>query len=152
MATIWEFWSKGTCVNVHLARLISGVKRVDLDVHEISLARRSADVLGYELVYVQSPRLSPSVDASAAGQWISLVDTGPFWRSAIVVRSQSSTQPPKFTCSSFSVSRRLWFTLRMDQRAFGSILCLRRSNWSLRWLVVCICTDTSKNGFCVGGS
>ena len=35
------------CTNVHLARLIPGVKKASLDVHDISLASGSADVLGF---------------------------------------------------------------------------------------------------------
>ena len=35
----------------------------------------------------------------------------------------------------------------MEQNAFGGILCLLRSDWSLRWLDVCICTDASEMGF-----
>ena len=35
----------------------------------------------------------------------------------------------------------------MEQRAFGGSLCLFRSDWSLRWLDVCICTDASEKGF-----
>ena len=37
------------CTNVHLARLIASVQKVGLDVHDISLASGSADVLGYEV-------------------------------------------------------------------------------------------------------
>ena len=37
------------CTNVHLARLIAGVQRARLDVHDISLASGSADVLDYEV-------------------------------------------------------------------------------------------------------
>ena len=32
-------------------------------------------------------------------------------------------------------------------RAFWSILCLLRSDWSLRRLDVCMCTDASEQGF-----
>ena len=38
------------CTNVHLARPIAGVQKVGLDVHDISRASGSADVLGYESV------------------------------------------------------------------------------------------------------
>ena len=37
--------------------------------------------------------------------------------------------------------------MRLEQRAFGIILCLFRSTCSLRWLDVCICTDASEKGF-----
>ena len=32
-------------------------------------------------------------------------------------------------------------------KSFGGILCLLRSDWSLRWFGVCICTDLSEMGF-----
>ena len=43
----------------------------------------------------------------------------------------------------------LGFRRAMVNRAFGtkSIFCLLRSNWSLRWLHVCICSDASEKGF-----
>ena len=37
------------CTNVHLARLIAGVQKAGLDVHDASLASGSAAVLGYEV-------------------------------------------------------------------------------------------------------
>ena len=37
------------CTNVPLARPIAGVQKVGLDVHDISRASGSADVLGYEV-------------------------------------------------------------------------------------------------------
>ena len=37
------------CTNVHLVRLIAGVNTACRDVHDISLASGSADVLGYEV-------------------------------------------------------------------------------------------------------
>ena len=37
------------CTNVHLARLIAGVQKAGLDVHDISRASGSAAVLGYEV-------------------------------------------------------------------------------------------------------
>ena len=37
------------CSNVHLARLIAGVKRAGLDVDDLSLASGTSDVLGYEV-------------------------------------------------------------------------------------------------------
>ena len=36
--------------------------------------------------------------------------------------------------------------MRFEQRAFGGILCLLRSDRSLRWLDVCICADASEKG------
>ena len=40
-------------------------------------------------------------------------------------------------------------TVRMEQRAFGGILCLLRGHWCVRWLGVCICTDASEKSFAV---
>ena len=53
----------------------------------------------------------------------------------------------KFARASYLVSGEPWSTVRMEQRAFGGILSLFRSDWSLRWLDVCICTDASEKGF-----
>ena len=47
-----NFWvlARGSdCTDVHLARLIAGVQKAGLDVHDISLASGSGDVLGYEV-------------------------------------------------------------------------------------------------------
>ena len=55
-----------------------------------------------------------------------------------------------FTCrrASFRLGfREPWSTVRTEHRAFGGILCLFRSDWSLRQLDVCICTDASEKGF-----
>ena len=35
----------------------------------------------------------------------------------------------------------------MEQSAFGGILCLFRSDWSLRWLDVCVCPDALEKAF-----
>ena len=54
----------------------------------------------------------------------------------------------KFARAFCLVSGKPWSTVRMEQSAFdGGILCLLRSDWSLRWLDVCICTDASEKGF-----
>ena len=50
----------------------------------------------------------------------------------------------KFARASYLVSGEPWSTVRMEQRTFGRILCLLRSDWSLQWLDVCICTDVSE--------
>ena len=50
MLTLLGFWLAATnCTNVHLARLVAGVKEAGLDVHDTSLAGGGADVLSYEL-------------------------------------------------------------------------------------------------------
>ena len=50
----------------------------------------------------------------------------------------------EFARASYSVSGEPWSTVHVEQRAFGGILCLLRSDRSLRWLDVCICTDASE--------
>ena len=57
------------------------------------------------------------------------------------------TASNKFARASFLVSGKPWSTVPSEQRACEGILCLLRSDWSLRWLDVCICTDASETGF-----
>ena len=50
MLTVLGVLARGTaCSNVHLARLVASVQKAGLDVHDISLASGSADVLGCEV-------------------------------------------------------------------------------------------------------
>ena len=87
------------CTNVHLARLIAGVKKAGLDVHDVAHATGSPDVLGYQVsewdngyhVCVQSHGRSLRAVVSAVGRWSSSMVTSLLWRSAIVVLSQSLT-------------------------------------------------------------
>ena len=55
------------------------------------------------------------------------------------------------TPASSSRGRPVWFQEKHGQmcayRVFGRIPCLCRSDWNLRWLDVCICTDASEKGF-----
>ena len=60
------------------------------------------------------------------------------WRSAIVVLSRSLAP------ASSSRGRLTWFIESVVHTGFGRILCLLRSDWSLRWLNVCIGTDASE--------
>ena len=83
------------CTNVHLARLIAGVQKAGLDVHDISLASGSADVLGYEVSPAKRVLQWPSGEhalalshgrslravASAGGRWSSQMVTSLSWRS-----------------------------------------------------------------------
>ena len=93
---------------------------------------------------VQSPGLSPCVAVSPAG-----------WRSsrgsllALSNRGALSILDASFMCGRFSclVSGQRRLTVRMEQRAFGSILCVLWSDWGLRWLDVCICGDAPEKGF-----
>ena len=102
--TIFGFWRGANCPNVHLARLVAGVQKGGLDVHDISLASGSANVLGYGVspanaccsgkingyhVFAQSHGRSLRAVALAVGRWSSSMVTSLFWRSAIVVLSQS---------------------------------------------------------------
>lgn len=73
--------------------------------------------------------------------------TRPFWRSATRVRSRSLTPVSNSLGLLCLVSGQPWSAVRQEQRAFGSILRLLRSHWSLPWLDVCICTDASENCF-----
>ena len=46
LLTIWGFWARGeNCTNVHLARLVAGLQKAGLDIHNTSRAKGSADVL-----------------------------------------------------------------------------------------------------------
>ena len=50
MLTMWGVLARGIdCTDGHLACLTAGVQQAGLDVHDISLANGSADVLGYEV-------------------------------------------------------------------------------------------------------
>ena len=64
--------------------------------------------------------------------------------SAIVELSEFFTQASSSRGASHLVSGRPLSTVRMEQRAFGGILCPLRCEWSLRWLDVCICPDASE--------
>ena len=73
--------------------------------------------------------------------------TSLFWRSAIVDLSQSLTPASSSLRGVF-----FGFSGALVNRAQGTegiwgIQCLLRSDWSLRWLDVCICTDASEKGF-----
>ena len=58
----------------------------------------------------------------------------------------------KFARASHLVSGEPWSTVHLEQRAIGRILCFLRSEWSLRWLDACICTDASEKMLRVRGS
>ena len=64
-----------------------------------------------------------------------------------MVLSQILDASFKFARASYRVSGEPWSTVRKEQKAFGEILCVLRSDWSLIWLDVCICTDASEKGF-----
>ena len=52
-----------------------------------------------------------------------------------------------FARASYLIAGESWSAVRTEQRAFGGILCLFRSDWSLRWLDVCVCAGASEKGF-----
>ena len=52
-------------------------------------------------------------------------------RSALSILNASSN----FAQASYLVSGQPWLIVRMEQKAFGGILCLLRSDWSLHWLL-----------------
>ena len=92
-------------------------------------------------VFAGSHERSLRVVASAGERWGSSVVTSPARRSAIVWLSQFLTP------ASSSRGRLIWSPESRGQMCVWSkdgILCLLRSDWSLRWLNVCICTDTSE--------
>ena len=147
------------CTNVHLARLIAGVKKAGLDAHDISLARRSADVLGYEvspansycsgtckrIARVCSVARTVSSRRRISGRAVELVNGHESFlsltnRGALSILDASF----KFERASYVMAGEPWSTVRMGQRAFEGIQCLLRSDWSLRCLDVCICTDASR--------
>ena len=50
MLTIFGVLARGAkCTSVHLARLIAGVQRASLDVHDVAPVNGSVDVLGKEV-------------------------------------------------------------------------------------------------------
>ena len=122
------------CTNAHLARLIAGVQKACLDVHDTSLASGSADVLGCELspansyctgtgkrtvrirsvARTVSSRRSHQRSGGGARQW-SRVFLG---AQQIVVSSQSLTPSFKFAQASCLVSGEPRSTVRLEQRAF----------------------------------
>ena len=152
----------GNCTDVHLARLIAGVQKAGLDVHDISLARGSAYVLGYEVTpanaYCSGTDKRISLFRSVArtissrrrigGRAMVLVNDHESFlalsnRGALSILDASS----KFTRASDLVPGESWSVVRFEQKAYGRILCLLRSDRSLRWLDVCICTDAIEKGF-----
>ena len=149
------------CTNVHLARLIAGVQRAGLDVHDVAHASGSADVLGSEkslansycggegkrISRVRSVARTVSKRRRTGGRAMELV-SGHESSLALSNRGLSILDASfKFARASCLVSGEPWSTVRMEQRTFGRIQRPLRSDWSLRWLEVCICTDASEKGF-----
>ena len=147
MLTIFGFLVRGAnFIIVHLARLIVVVKKACLDVHDISLAigsRIALERANEKHIFFQSRGRSLRAVAFAAGtlQW-----------SRVFLGAQQSLTP-----AASSPGRRTslqenhgqlcaWDREHMGQRALGNILCLLRSDWSLLWLDVSICTDASEKG------
>ena len=93
------------CTNVHLARLIPGVKKAGLDLHDISHASGSAHVLRYEvppassycggtgkrIARIRSVAWTVSSRRRISGRWISSTVKSLSWRSAAVVLSHPLT-------------------------------------------------------------
>ena len=101
------------CTNVHLARLIASIQKTGLDVHDISRADGSADVLGYEVspanAYCSGTgkrtariRSVARTVSSRRAMEPSMV-TCPSWHSAILVLSQS------LMTASYLRGRLTWF-------------------------------------------
>ena len=76
----------------------------------------------------------------AVGRWSSSMVTSPF----LALSNRGGSLKPcckLHVRAAHLVSGEPWSTVRLDHGAFGRILCLLRSDWSLRRLDVCICTD-----------
>ena len=133
----------GNSTNIHLARLIAGGKRAGLDVHDISLASGSADVLGYEysncsgsgkrMARIRPVARTVSSRRRISGRVMELVNGHESFL-ALGNRGVVSVLDASFmlALASYLVSGEPWSTVRMEQRAFGRIPCLLRSDWSLR--------------------
>ena len=138
------------CTDAHLARLIAGVQKADLDIYDTSLASGSANVLGYEvspaksyrsgtgrrISRVRSVARTVSSRCRIGGPAMDLVNGHdsllvPSIRGALSIRDASF----KFGRASYLVSGELWSTVCKEQRAFEAILYLLRS----RLLDLCIC-------------
>ena len=131
------------------------MQKAGLDAHDISLSNGSADVLSYEvspanaycsgtgkrISHIRLVARTVSSRRRNSGRAMELVKvTSLSWRSAIVVLSHSLMQ---VSCSRGRDGQLcVW-----NKEHFGRIQCLLRSDWRLRWLDVCICTDASEEGF-----
>ena len=92
-----NFWVLARCNDVHLARLIAGVQKAGLDVHDTSPAHGSADVLGNEVSPSQrvlqwnEQRRADGLFASSHWRAGNGTRQWSLWRSANVVLFQSLT-------------------------------------------------------------
>ena len=118
------------CTNVHLARLIAGVKKAGLDFHDISLASGSADVLGYEVYPANAycsgadKRLarirSVATDGLFAPSHQRPSDGARQWSRVLLALSNRGALSIldasfKFARASYLVSGEPWSTVRMEQ-------------------------------------
>ena len=164
MLTILGVLARGAdCTDVHLARLIAGHRKpvsmfttyllpVEVQMSPIMKCLRETRIAvgraNVQLVFVQSRgRYLPAI-AFAATRWSSSMATNLFWRSPIVELS------PSLTAASNSSGRPMCWQGNHGQlcewgrESLREFMCLLRSDWSLRCLDVCICTDASqKKGF-----
>ena len=139
--------------NVHIARLIAGVQRAVLDVHDLSIASGSANVFvrsvcsqrllqwnwQADITDSQSLGLSPLVVALVVGQWSSSVITSTYWRSAISVLSPFLMQASSSRERLFLIAREPQSNVRLELRAFEGILCPLYRDSNFRWRDVCTC-------------
>ena len=134
------------CTNVHLARLMAGVQKAGLDVHDISLASGSAGVIGYDVSPVNAHCSGTGMRISRirsvarrrrfCGRAMELGSGQEFFlalsnRGALSILDASY----KFARASDVVSGEPWSTVRLEQRTFGQILCPLRSDWVFAGLV-----------------
>ena len=94
----------------------------------------SADVLSKEIVPNQGM-------LSTAGRWRSSMVTSLFFFCCNRVALSILDASFKFARASHLVSGQPWLTVRIEQTAFGGILCLLRSDWSLRSCDVCAASE-----------
>ena len=131
--------------------LIAGVQKAGLDVHVISRATASADVLGYAVSPANShcsrmgKRISCIRSVARTVSWRRRIG-GRQWSRVCLGAQQSWALSILDASFKFAraVSGEPWSSVRMELREFEGSQCLLRSDWSLRWLDVCTCTDASE--------
>ena len=164
MRTIFGFWLVVQTAPTFIPHVSLRVYRKWVSMSTTyRVASGSADVLGYEMspadAYCSGAGGKTDITYSLGGtdglvarvastveRWSSSMVTILFWRSAIVGLSQSLMQASRLR-RRLMVSVEFWSTVRMEQRTFGGILCLLRSDWSPRWLDVCTEKECGRGEF-----
>ena len=145
MLTIFGVLTRGAnCNDVHLARLIAA----DVLGYELSPCTTNCSRTSKRIARIRSVAKTVSVRHRISGRATELING----HESLLALSDRGALPIldascKFARAPYLVSGEPWSTVRMEQRAFGGIMCLFRSDWSLRWLGVCVCSDVSEKGF-----